>query len=68
MFDFSNYSVKSGCCDESKNYLLVRSYKTKSVANEEFLRLDPEMFLLFLNNYREHLKKQRVLTKILLQK
>ena len=60
MFDFSNYSTKSKCYDDS-NKLINGKMKdeTGGVANEEFVGLKPKMYL-FLVDKNEYKKAKAV--------
>ena len=57
MFDFSNYSAKLNCYDDS-NKLVVGKMKdeTGGVAIEEFVVLKPKMCSVLVNDSREHRK------------
>ena len=60
MLDFSNYSTKSKCYNDS-NKLVVAKVKneTASVAFEEFVGLKPKMYSINVDDNSEH-KKQKV--------
>ena len=61
MFDFSNYSTKSKCFDDS-NKLVVGKMKdeTGGVVTEEFVRLKPEIYSLLVDDNSEHKKAKGV--------
>ena len=61
MFDFSNYSTKSKCYDNSKK-LVVGKMKdeTAGVAIEEFVGLKPKMYSYFVNDNSERKKAKGV--------
>ena len=57
MFDFSNYSTKSKCHDDS-NKLVIGKMKdeTAGVAIEEFVELKPKMYSYLVDDDSEHKK------------
>ena len=61
MFDFSNYSAKSKCCDDS-NKLVVGKMKdeTAGVAIKEFVGLKPKMYSFLVDDSSEHKKAMDV--------
>ena len=61
MFDFSKYSTKSKCYDNS-NKLVVGKMEddTAGVAIEEFVRLKPNMYSYFVDGNRKHKKAKDV--------
>ena len=61
MFDFSNYSAKSKYYDNS-NALVVGKMKDAkgSVAIEEFVGLEPKMFLILVSDSSEYKKAKGV--------
>ena len=61
MFDFSNYSAKSKCYDDS-NKLVVGKMKdeTAGVAIKEFVGLKPKMYSFLVDDSSEHKKAMDV--------
>ena len=57
MFHFSNYSTKWEYYDDS-NKIVIRKMEdeTSGVAVEEFVRLNPSMYLFSIDNNSEHKK------------
>ena len=67
MFDFSNYSVKSKCYDDSNKLVAgKRKYKTGGITIEKFVGLKPKMYSLLVNDSSEH-KKTKGVKKMLFQ-
>ena len=61
MFDFSNYSAKSKCHDDS-NKLVVDKMKNKTAAVtiKDFFGLKPKMYSFLVDNSSEHKKAKGV--------
>ena len=61
MFDFSNYSAKSKYYDNSNTLVVGKMKDAKgSVAIEEFVGLEPKMFLILVSNSSEYKKAKGV--------
>ena len=61
MFDFSNYSTKSKYYDGSNKFAIEKMKdETGGVASEEFVGLNPKMYLFLVEHNSEHKKAKGV--------
>ena len=61
MLDFSNYSTKSKCCDNSNVLVVLKTKDEKAgVAIKEFAGLKPKMLSYLVNDNSEHKKAKGV--------